>query len=142
MQLALERAQALDTRPRIGRIELILPFPPSVNNLYRTFVARGRVMRAKTTIAKEYDDAARKTIGEWLAQRGCRPPAPPYRLTLVAYPPKDGRRHDASNLIKAPEDALMGVILGDDDHVVELHVEKREPDGWPRLVAVLEGSEG
>lgn len=141
VQLAIDQAVALqDTRPRAERIELILPFPPTVNHAYRPFKdASGRARIGMTGEARRYKKAAAETIGAWLAAHGCRPPAPPYRLAIRAIP-GDRRKHDLDNLTKIVCDAVFGAIDGDDDDVTELHVVKEPSDAWPRIVVTLEGA--
>lgn len=141
VQLAIDAAERkADTRPRASRIELRLAFPPSTNNLYRSFIdGAGRARRAKTKTVLEYEDAVMKKVWFWLNHQGRRPPSPPYTLTITAYPPNDRRRHDASNLVKAVEDSIMAAIKGDDDDVRELRVVKETPVREPYIVLVLEG---
>jgi Holliday junction resolvase RusA-like endonuclease len=140
VQQAIDAAvEVQDTRPRAAKIELILEYPPSLNNAYPTVIRDGRVVRVKSSAARRYEEAVHRTLGLWLNHHGQRPPLPPYRLSLRLFPPDDGRRHDASNAVKLPEDALMSGIGGDDDDVVDLHVVKERPDAWPRVVVTLEG---
>lgn len=141
VQLAIDAAERkADTRPRASRIELRLAFPPSTNNLYRSFVDKaGRVRRAKSKAALEYEEAVMQTLWFWLNHHRRRAPSPPYTLTITAYPPDDKRRHDASNLVKAVEDSIMAAIKGDDDDVQELRVVKEAPVRKPYIVLVLEG---
>ncbi len=140
VQAALDAAvERQDTRPRATRVDLVLPFPPSLNGAYPTIVVKGKVRRVKSKAARDYEDSVIKTFGLWLNHHGRQPPLPPYRLSFRLFPPIDGRRHDASNLVKIPEDALMVAIKGDDNDVLELHVVKERPDGYSRIVVTLEG---
>lgn len=132
-------AEAQDTRPRAERMTLILPFPPSVNTLYPTIVTRdGRVLRTKSKAGREFEERAKNIAQLWLNCHGLRPPAPPYRLSLELFPPMDGQKHDVTNCFKAPEDAVMAAIGGDDNDVLRALAVKRKPDGHPRCVLVLE----
>jgi Holliday junction resolvase RusA-like endonuclease len=143
VQTAIERAEAEDTRPRAERMSLVLPFPPSLNNLYPTVAASGgRLIRVKSTAGKTYDRAVERTVGLWVASHRQRPPAPPYALTLRVFPPVDRWRHDLTNCFKAPEDALMAAIGGDDNDVVRVAGSKEAPDHWPRIELTLEHVEG
>lgn len=126
--------------PRARRLELTLPFPPSVNNLYETVTTRdGRLLRKKSKRGRFYESAVSEALAAWKRDHAQRPPAPPYALTLYVYPPRDGRAHDLSNLVKAPEDALFAAIGQDDRHVVRLVCAKFEPCRDPRIVLRLEG---
>lgn len=131
--------------PRAARLELTLPFPPSVNNLYETVRTQdGRLLRKKSKRGRHFEGAVQTALTAWRQANPCRPPEPPYSLTLYVYPPRDGRAHDLSNLVKAPEDALFAAIGEDDRHVVRLICVKFEPCRDPRIVLRLEGmaSEG
>jgi Holliday junction resolvase RusA-like endonuclease len=141
VQMALDAAvEAQDTRPRAVKIDLSLPFPPSLNNAYPTIVTRaGKVTRVKSSRAKQYFDDVKEQVGLWLNFHGLRPPLPPYRLALRVYPPADGRAHDLTNCFKLPEDALMAAIGGDDNDTVHVEADKLAPDGYPRIVVTLEG---
>lgn len=128
-----------DTRPRALTMRLVLPFPPSVNGMYPTIVTKtGKVQRVKSGAAKKYEAAVRNVVGLWINHHQLQPPAPPYRLLLTVWPPQDGKKHDASNLVKAPEDAVMSAIGGDDNDVHQLVVGKLAPDPQPRIELILE----
>lgn len=127
--------------PRAARLELTLPFPPSVNNLYETVATRdGRLLRKKSKRGKFYESAVSGALAAWKRDHALRPPAPPYSLTLYVFPPRDGRAHDLSNLVKAPEDALFAAIGQDDRHVARLMCVKFAPSSDARIVLILEGS--
>ena len=51
-----------------------------------------------------------------------RPKSAPKRVTLPI------RKPDTSNLLKAAEDAMRGVVYADDSLIVDLHVRKRFAD--------------
>lgn len=135
---AIAAAEAEDTRPRVDPLTVTVPFPPSVNNAYVNVTTRnGTSRRVKTERASEFAKTVCEHVRWHLLAINCRPPAPPWRLTLHLYPPLDGRKHDASNTCKIPEDSLMTAIKGDDDDVLELHVFKHAKDRQPRLEMTL-----
>lgn len=87
-----------------------LPFPVSTNNLYSQGVVRGRVRRFPS---RQYKAWRREAVIRIRSQR-----IPTFREPVViklALTPKDGRRRDASNYIKAVEDALVEARLLVDD---------------------------
>lgn len=88
---------------------LILPFPPSVNNLFE-----GKARRYPSKTYRRWRDEALAALGRQL-------PWPlytkPVRLTLAIGRP-DKRRRDVSNLIKAPEDILVAAGILKDDELV------------------------
>jgi Holliday junction resolvase RusA-like endonuclease len=136
---AMAAAEAEDTRPRADPLTVTVPFPPSVNNAYVNVTTRkGQSKRVKSERASEFAKSVCEHVRWHLTAINCRPPAPPYSLTLHLYPPIDGRKHDASNLVKLPEDSLMAAIKQDDDDVLEVHVYKHPKDRQPRAVVTLE----
>ena len=144
VQLELDRQEALDTRPFAAQLSFYLPFPPSVNKLYRSFVARGHVIVKKTTEGHQYDQAVEKTLAVYMADRGVRPPRPPFAMTIVATPPLDGRKHDLDNLLKPTIDAVFKALGLEDDDITSLHVMKPwrpdQPKGdEPGLYVLLKG---
>lgn len=110
-----------------------LPFPPSVNALYRNVPGRGRV---KT---QRYLTWLRAAGNEVLAQA---PGQPSIRgavsIAIAVYRP-DKRRRDLGNLEKAVTDLLVTYAMIDDDrHVASLLLEWRAGEGsgievraWP-----------
>lgn len=141
----LARVEAVapsDPRRRADRMVLILPFPPSTNHLYRSFVANGRVMRAKTPAAQQYAEFVGEMIDAWTMQQAALPPAGPYQLILTAWPPADKRRHDLSNLFKCVEDGIFEKLRverpeADDDEVNEVHGYKQERSPYPCIEVQL-----
>lgn len=136
---AIRAAEAEDTRPRLDPLTVTVPFPPSLNNAYvAVTMPNGKTRRWKSERATEFAKTVTAHIQDELLVRSARPPAPPYLLTLHIYPPMDGRKHDASNLVKIPEDALMKAIDGDDDDVMEIRVFKHAKDRQSRLEMTLQ----
>ena len=94
---------------------LWLPWPPSVNNLYSQKFQGGRVIRFPSTQYRKWRKEA--------VVRVCAARLPtitdPVTLSLALVPP-DGRHRDASNYVKACEDALVlaRVLQGDDARYV------------------------
>lgn len=133
--------QMEDTRPRAERIVLTLPFPPSLNGLYPTIkTPSGKLRRVKSEPAKAYFKQVAEAVEHWIWSTQQQPPAPPWALTLRAYPPQDKRRHDLTNLFKAPEDAVMAAIGGDDDDVLVVAGQKMPKSPRPRIELTLESA--
>lgn len=88
-----------------------LPFPPSVNAMYRNLSGVGRV---KT---KKYKDWATEA-GLLLNRQGVQPFNGPVRITYY-FGPKPGR-YDLSNFVKAVEDLLVihGVVEDDNARII------------------------
>jgi Holliday junction resolvase RusA-like endonuclease len=127
-----------DERPRATVMRLVLPFPPSVNNMFPTIVVNGKVRRIKSKAGKDFEAAVRNVVGLWINHHQMQPPAPPYALKLVVWPPDDSHKHDLTNLFKAPEDALMAAIGGDDNDVLVVVGTKLDADAHPRIELTLE----
>lgn len=94
-------------------IMIVLPFPPSTNNLFIN-TSRGRIRSSK------YDQWATEAGWELLRQRPAKAIGP-VSLIFEFQAGKDKRKRDITNLLKAPEDLLVkhGVIEADDNTVVQ-----------------------
>jgi len=108
---------------------LTIPFPPSVNRLWRQF--RGRTILSK--IGRDY----RLAVAVALDDHGFHEiPSPiEVEVKLWAYVP-DGRRRDLDNMLKASLDALTACgIWEDDSQIKKLSIEHCGIDrANPRLV--------
>jgi crossover junction endodeoxyribonuclease RusA len=103
-------------------ITFILPFPPSLNNMFING-SKGRFRSQK------YDS--------WIMEAGCeimrqrpRKVAGPVLLTFEFQEGRDNRKRDISNLVKAPEDLLVkhGIIEADDGSIVRSITSKWSPE--------------
>ncbi len=110
-----------------------LPLPPSANHLYAN--KRGGGGRVLTEEGKAYKEAVMKQ----LMSEGARSRAPelPVVFSLWLLFP-DRQKRDASNCIKAIEDAVCAYLLYDDRHHHELRVYKALDRANPRAVVLLE----
>jgi Holliday junction resolvase RusA-like endonuclease len=90
---------------------LTLPFPPTVNNLFRNVPGKGRVRTGHYRLWLQ--EAA-------LLLRAQRAPSlkGSYRLTISAVRP-DNRRRDIANLEKAVSDCLVHAGVIEDDHMAQ-----------------------
>jgi Holliday junction resolvase RusA-like endonuclease len=96
-----------------------LPMPPSTNNLYSNAGSKRRKSPA-------YNRWIKKAGPEITVQRvGQKLPEPPFYISVWIYPPDDGRRRDASNFVKAPEDLLASIFGFDDNLCVDQSAHKR-----------------
>jgi crossover junction endodeoxyribonuclease RusA len=97
-------------------MEFELPFPPSMNHLWRRVGARMLLSRGGR--------AFRQTVGAILAARGVRPLDGPLEIVIDVHPP-DRRRRDLDNLQKALLDALAhGGAYHDDAQIARLSIER------------------
>jgi Holliday junction resolvase RusA-like endonuclease len=89
-----------------------LPFPPSANNLFSQGVVKGKVRRFPHPRYKRWQATALVLLAA--ARHIPHPIRQPVVIDL-ALTPRDNRRRDASNYVKAVEDALVKArILADD----------------------------
>lgn len=107
------------------KVELTLPYPPSVNGMYATF--RGRRILSKD--GREYKKAvamipATVTFGGDVV------------LTINLYRPK--RIGDLDNRIKAIQDSMTGIWYADDKQVVEIHAYRHDDKLNPRAEITIE----
>ncbi len=104
---------------RLGSVRLTLPYPVSVNRLYRA--GRGRVYKSD-----EYKTWIAEAHVSWLQQKHhmiVKSIKGRYRLCIDAIPP-DKRRRDAGNLEKSVSDFLQAVgVIENDSLSKSVHVE-------------------
>ena len=105
---------------------LVLPYPPSVNRLYRTVVRGKRAMPIKSAEHRAYmlAVAAGTAVEPW-------PKETPLWVSVTLYRPR--RIGDIDGPIKALFDALNGRAWVDDSQVVELQVSRRDDKQNPRV---------
>lgn len=106
---------------------MILPLPPSVNSMWRSFKGR--------TILSKQGRAYKKACAAILA--GQTPTARPVRVQLSVYMARRGC--DLDNRIKPTLDVLNGTVFVDDSQVHELVVSRYLDHRRPRVeVEVVE----
>ena len=97
-------------------IELILPYPPSVNHLYG---ARGNRRFIKKAGVK-----FRQDVADVVSDKGCAKQEGRLAMFLWVHPP-DKRRRDMDNVCKAILDGLQHAGCYDDDcQIHRLYVER------------------
>lgn len=111
-------------------IELTLPWPPSLNAMYRNVSGRTLISAAGRAYRKAVADQV-------LVQRGAKQLAGRLDVAIVAHVP-DKRRRDLDNLFKVVLDSLThaGVWL-DDEQIDGLSI-RRGPIGGMLKVTVKE----
>ncbi|RMF43160.1 MAG: RusA family crossover junction endodeoxyribonuclease [Deltaproteobacteria bacterium] len=112
-------------------MELVLPYPPSVNTYWRS--NRGRVhISAKGRAYREQVGWIVKQSGQTFGDRQVA-------IRIELFPP-DARRRDLDNACKGLLDALEhGGLFDDDSQICDLHLIRREimrPDGQARVTVV------
>lgn len=108
------------------QVSIEIPFPPSVNRLYRTF--RGRVLLSKDGrewYARNLTLVQKQRAGAVFSGR--------LSVSLEIYPP-DKRRRDVDNLLKVTFDVLTKAEVWVDDSLVdELYLKRFQVDYRPRI---------
>ena len=100
-----------------------LPFPPTTNNLFRHGWVDGKPRRFSSARAKSWGRTALQIIG--YDRTLPKPIRTPVTIEIALTAP-DRRRRDASNYIKAVEDALVKArVLTDDSHLVVRSITSR-----------------
>lgn len=118
----------------LTKIDLKLPFPPSVNKAYVTTRAGRRILSAE---GKEYKRAVASAIAAYCANKPDTVfKVVPLALTINLHMVTENRgwskgtaksrykKVDASNRVKLLEDAIFSCLDVDDSLVFDLHVHK------------------
>jgi len=104
-------------------ITLVLPYPPTVNHMYRR--ARGHL--ALTPEALAFRHAVRMIA----MVQGVTPILGPVAVFLDVYRPR--RRGDLDNILKATLDALNGIAYRDDEQVCRIEANRYDDKRSPRV---------
>lgn len=113
---------------------LVLPLPPSVNNLYATVNGRRRLSVAGQEFKQHAGWLVRKAVAEqqWSAWASDR-----FALSLRLFTP-DRRRRDVDNVVKVATDAIFEAIHIDDSAVTRVTAERGGVDpAHPRCEVVV-----
>lgn len=109
-------------------LRLTLPYPPSLNSIWRSIVMTVRGKPQVHVLLSEKGREYRRTVLRQVEQAGS--PATPagsrLALHLQACPP-DHRARDLSNLPKALEDALTHAKVWADDSLIDRLIVERGP---------------
>lgn len=106
--------------PKALRIRL--PFPPSMNSIWRAVPNRGMILSRE---GRKYREDALWVIGTQYGDR--KPMTGRLEVVIEVFVP-DRRKRDLSNIPKAVEDAITksGKIWLDDEQIDDLRVVRRE----------------
>jgi crossover junction endodeoxyribonuclease RusA len=107
----------------MNEIKLVLPYPPSVNNLYATFAGR-RIVSAKGRKFKSDIAVLAKRQGAKLLDGDLV-------ITFRVFRPK--RIGDLDNRLKISQDALKGICFADDRQIIEIHAFRFDDKTNPRI---------
>lgn len=112
-------------------VSLELPFPPSVNVMWR----RGRFSTYLSPDGRKYkEDVADYLVANQIPKFGDKP----LKISMILRP-RDKRKTDIDNRIKCVLDALESAGLFDDDYQVEdLHIVRGEPIKGGKMLVIVE----
>lgn len=104
---------------------ICLPYPPSVNHMYR---------RSGNRVVLSHEVRDWRERAHWYLRLAgiVAPLEGPVAVTVIAYRPR--RRGDIDNLAKAVLDALNGFAFGDDGQVVLLTMSRYDDARNPRVL--------
>lgn len=130
-----------------------IPIPPSVNQCYASFVRRGVINRVPSKLLRDFKSdfkrwadphsialaAGAQKIRGWLDAGNFLQLEIKIYFTADKVFTKDGKvkRNDASNRLKAAEDALFERLYCDDSKVFRACIEKRITTGQPQCIIKL-----
>jgi Holliday junction resolvase RusA-like endonuclease len=118
---------------RLGRLRLVLPYPPSSNTLYRTIVRGARAIPIKSAEHRRFFEAVEAALPRRLRRFEADVPL---RVTLRLFRPR--RVGDVDGPVKALLDSLNGHAWADDGQVEELHVFRGDDKHRPRVEVEVE----
>lgn len=108
-------------------IDVDLPYPPSVNKIYRRRRDGQVVLPAAVKLWRKRAGWAYKAAGGRVLHG-------PVSVEVELYPPADGQRRDIDNGLKCILDSFNGVAWVDDQQVSYLAVAKLAAEGKGRAV--------
>jgi crossover junction endodeoxyribonuclease RusA len=115
----------------VDRVRVRLPWPPSNNNYYAVVRGRKVLGRAGRAYREAVALACMAEAGGHVTGR--------VRAEIFAYP-KDRRRFDLDNLLKAILDAAQHAgLYADDSQIDSLEVHRCGPNGAAGVVLILQG---
>lgn len=108
-------------------IVMQLPWPPSVNKMWRNVKGRAILSRA----GREYRQFVESQA--WEQDRRAWPLKGRLRVSVTAFPP-DRRKRDLDNILKSLLDALGHIgAYGDDSQIDRLLVQRAELGGFVQV---------
>lgn len=119
-----------------GWFRMVLPYPPSVNEMYPIAVRGKRALKYLSEEGKRYQ----KFVGQIALAVGVRPVSGDVDVRVEVYRPQ--KSGDLDNIFKATFDSLKGIAWIDDKQVRRIVAERKEDPGFPRVVIFVRVSAG
>lgn len=122
------REEELELEARSAMTILIdLPYPPTLNSMYRNVVIGGFARTLLSKAARAY----KQSVADVCTAERIKPLAGPVELRLVAYRPS--KRGDLDGVLKALCDALQGYCYENDNQIVCIMAWRRDDKDRPRV---------
>jgi crossover junction endodeoxyribonuclease RusA len=123
-----------DDTPEVGKLQLVLPLPPSINHQYATIQGRRVLSRA----GRDYKTLVAAAVDAW---RDSQPLAASvltalrrhYLALTIHFYFATALRRDLDGGLKIAQDALCEALGINDNLVVEIHLRKRVDRRQPRI---------
>jgi crossover junction endodeoxyribonuclease RusA len=134
-------------------VKLVLPYPPSANRAWRTYMPKG--FKAPVTVVSAEGKSYKAQVAWMCKAAGIKSPiSGRVEVDIKLYPkrPQDWAKRaaknpncwdddvqclDLDNVNKVLFDALKGIAIEDDKWVRRLTSERMEPDGEARVVVTI-----
>lgn len=126
--------------PKLIRVELTVPYPPSVNTIYAHRAIGTKVVKYKTPEHRNYSEALGNAVRVAQLRNPMMDALPlqhAVKLSVRLFRPQ--RRGDIDNRLKALLDSLNEIAWVDDEQIEELHAFRFDDKENPRAELVIEG---
>lgn len=110
-------------------VKVVLPYPPSLNRMYRTACQGGRSRIYKSAEGVAYQQSIKLYVPN------IEPLVGSVAVSIAVYRPQ--KRGDIDNVLKCLLDALNGILWLDDSQIVRLLIERYDDKANPRAVVVV-----
>ncbi len=113
----------MSEKEKVKVINLILPYPPSVNSLYAHYRGRRIISKKGRKFKRDVAVLAKKQGAKRLSGN--------LSVTFRVFRPR--KIGDLDNRLKISQDALKGICFDDDKQIIELHAFRFDDKTNPRI---------
>ncbi len=119
-------------------ITVALPFPPTVNTYWRHITSRGKTRTILSRAGRQYKHDVFMAVGSSRHMPAVQQMRSQRIAVTIYVSPPDKRRRDLDNLLKAPLDALTGILWDDDGQIDDLRIVRKQPLGTGNILVHAE----